>query len=135
MRVPTLIVAAVLLGACTTVPRTMNDGIILRHTPEQPAPGDAVMLILDNGSAEVLGYNLCTSTLSRQVGAEWEPLRSDRVCTLELRSLEPGQQAQFPIDLPHDLAPGTYRFHTTVERFGTGTSQEIAAEPFTISGP
>ena len=47
-------------------------------------------LLLRNGSAQAIGYNLCASTLERRSGDGWQPVASQRVCTMELRLLGRG---------------------------------------------
>ena len=126
---------AIVLGtyACTSMhPATSSSDVRLRIEPTAAAPGDSVALVLDNGSAEIVGYNLCTTTLDRRSGEAWEPVASDRVCTMELRMLQPGQEARITLALPADLAPGEYRAVTGVERMDAGERTGVATEPFQV---
>src|SRR5690606_15095996 len=100
--------------ACSAEPQPPQDNPVeLLITPEIPAVGQEAVLTLRNGSTAPVGYNLCTSTLMRHNGSEWEPVPSDRVCTMELRVLAPGEEDQFTVAMPAELAPGSYRFETT----------------------
>lgn len=133
MRYPTVILLGVTLGACMTAGRGATSDVSLIVTPERAAPGDTVTLVLRNDSDDTLGYNLCTSSLSRRTESDtWDTVPSDRACTLELRSLSPRQRATLRIDLPQDLAPGTYRFETAVERLEPSVRATVTSEPFTV---
>lgn len=101
-------------GEGATVPA---GDIGLRASPERVGPGASVTLTLNNGSRGRLGYNLCTSLLQTAAGEE---VRSDRVCTMELRILEPGRAATYSYDLPSALEDGSYRFSTSVEPMDDG---------------
>lgn len=102
---------------------------ILRALPREVAAGGTVTLMLSNGLPERLGYNLCTSALLASDGSE---VRTDRVCTLELRTLEPGRSATYPYDLPESVRAGTYRLRTQVERMGSGTRTTLISNEFTV---
>lgn len=134
VRFSALMLVATAIVACTTAgSRAGSSDVALTVTPESAEPGDTVTLVLRNDSQDELGYNLCTSELSRQTGDDaWDPVPSDRACTMELRSLSPRQRATFRIDLPADLAPGTYRFETSVERMARNARETVATEPFTV---
>ena len=84
-------------------------------------------LSLRNGSAQAIGYNLCASTLERRSGARWQPVASQRVCTMELRSLAPGGEARYRVSL-EDVPPGEYRARARID----GTPPEVATEPFRL---
>jgi hypothetical protein len=90
------------------------------------------VITLRNGSSEAAGYNLCSSTLQQRSGTEWTPVPSDRVCTMELRTLEPGAEDTFTLNLPTDLASGDYRFSTGIERLSSGDRVDLATEPFVV---
>lgn len=134
MRFPNLLIIAAALLACTTLGSGEgSNGVALIVTPERAAPGDTITLVLRNDSQDELGYNLCTSSLHRRTGeGAWDPIASERVCTLELRSLSPRQRATLRLDLPQNLAPGTYRFETAVERLELSVRQTVTSEPFTL---
>lgn len=131
MLVPVLIP---LLCACN--PALQNDmamsDVVLSVAPVPAAPGDSVTLTLANELAEPIGYNLCTNTLERQDSDSWQPVPSDRICTMELRLLEPGQRATYTQQLEPGLPPGVYRFTTRVEHMEAGTSHAAYTEPFSV---
>jgi hypothetical protein len=129
---------AALLCACGTTGQDETGGeavatdITLRVAPVPATPGDSVSLTLHNGAAEAVGYNLCTSTLERRTGEGWEGVPDDRVCTMELRMLDPGQRADFPLQLQPDLTAGTYRFSTRIEWLASGTSDLLHTDEFRV---
>jgi len=116
MRIALLLLAAA-LAACAPV-QSPDAGSPpatgVRLDAERTSP-TAVRLRLQNGSSERIGYNLCVSALQRRDGGNWTAVRTDDVCTMELRILEPGGAATFDKTLPGGLAPGEYRYTTNVE--------------------
>jgi hypothetical protein len=92
--------------------------------------GNRVTLMLRNGSATPVGYNLCSSGLQRSSGAAWEAIETDEVCTMELRTLERGGSATFEKNLPSDLQPGEYRYVTNIDAGGTRAVAE--SNPFRV---
>jgi len=119
----TIIAASVLLTACTTSMSTgSNEPVMLTAAPS----GSHVMLTLMNHGDAAIGYNLCTSALQRRDPNDWVEVRTDEVCTMELRTLQPGAAATFEKTLPSNLQPGTYRYVTSVEK-PVGGARVIAA--------
>lgn len=111
------LITALLLAACapvTNVPPAEpgSDDI---HFNAERVSADVIRLSLDNGTRSPIGYNLCTSELQRRGGSEWVTVPTDEVCTMELRTLNPGADATFEKRLPADLPPGEYRYVTGVE--------------------
>lgn len=94
--------------------------------------GDSVELVLENRSSEPVGYNLCVSDLERSRDGDWVPVPEDRVCTLELRTLPPGEEDRFGLTLLQGLDPGEYRFSTRVERLETGERALLVGEVFRV---
>lgn len=107
-------------------------GVTLDVEPPEAPTAPSVALVLTNGSAGAIGYNLCTSGLERRAGEDWQPVPSDRVCTLELRTLPPGERARYTVELPPGLAPGEYRFHTDVETLATGERSAVRSGAFRV---
>ncbi len=101
----------------------------LSASPQQVAQAATVTLALANGTTEPLGYNLCTSVL---LASDGSPVRGDRVCTMELRTLEPGNTATYPYELPASVGPGSYRFSTSVERMRSGTRTAVTSNEITV---
>jgi hypothetical protein len=97
-----------------------------------PAGAAKVRLTLDNGTSDPIGYNLCTSTLQRHDGNSWSPVRTDEVCTMELRILEPGRSATFDKTIPSGLSAGEYRYVTSVEDPLGGAQRTIASGSFGV---
>ena len=101
--------------------------------PATAAPGATVTLVLRNASPHRVGYNLCMSGLEQRQRDGWRPLPSTGVCTRELRSLAPGQEARYPRPLPTSLPSGEYRFRTQVETpLNSSPQNPIFSEPFYV---
>lgn len=102
------------LACVPTVPPPSEavDGEVLLRADKS---GNRVELELDNGTEDRIGYNLCTSALERRTGSSWVNVPTDTMCTMELRTLSPGQKDRFTHQLPAGLSAGEYRFVTGVE--------------------
>jgi hypothetical protein len=109
--------------------RTTQSVTGLQFTAERQ--GDGFLLTLENRSADRVGYNLCVSTLERRSGEQWEEFLPSPICTMELRSLGPGQRATFPRQIEESLPAGKYRFVTGVEV--AGSHRRIASD--TVTNP
>jgi hypothetical protein len=121
----------VLLAACASPGETTSDPwLALTVAPAAPVPGEAVTLTLSNQTAWPVGYNLCTSWLERDSAGTWEPVPEDRVCTMELRMLDPGGESQDQVQLPATLSAGSYRYTARVE--DRGSMEDVSSEPFQI---
>lgn len=122
------------LGIAACSARTNGTAEVeLRAEPTTLQAGDTATIVLRNNSNSTIGYNLCPSALERKDGEAWQQIPSDRMCTMELRMLEPGQEARYPYVLPTDLAAGEYRFVTGVNRMPAGDAIGVATEPFRIA--
>ena len=88
---------------------------------------DKLELRLRNGGPTAVGYNLCASSLERRSAQAWQPVATQRICTMELRTLKPGEEARYSYPLD-DLPPGEYRATTRVE----GLSAAVTTEPFEL---
>ena len=128
---PVLIIAVAACGP-SSGRRPASGEIALAVQPAAPSPGDSVHLTLSNRTAGQVGYNLCTSRLERQTGAGWEPIPSGRVCTMEIRGLPAGEEADYTLALPADLEPGSYRYATDVEPPDPAGRTPVASEPFRV---
>lgn len=116
--------------------RPVPAGLDFAVEPGIAAPGAAVTLVLSNGTAHQIGYNLCGSGLEQRQGGSWRAVPQDGVCTRELRILAPGQQARYQTRLPGFLAAGEYRFRTGVEtplNRGTPGLDQIHSRSFTVA--
>lgn len=93
--------------------------------------GDTLVARLVNDTGQRVGYNLCGSAREQWTGGEWRLFASLRVCTLELRILEPGGAAEHR-EAVEAGAPGRNRFVTTVELMSDGRSVRVVSDPFTV---
>lgn len=129
-----IVLITVLFAACA--PSVQNGGagsdISLDVVPEEARAGATVELVLANETSGSIGYNLCTSSLERRTSGGWAGVQTDRVCTMELRTLAAGETARYPYDLPTDLPEGEFRFLTTVELMDEGGRQTVWSEPFVV---
>jgi hypothetical protein len=100
--------------------------------PATAAPGDPITLVLENRSADAVGYNLCTSQLERRTDFGWEDVPADRACTMEIRSLAPGEEARFSLCLETVHATVDHRFWTSVHDLASGTEARIPSQPFGV---
>lgn len=128
------LVFAALLWACGPSGSEEDSGgdVGLAVEPEVAQPGDSAVLLLRNGSGEAIGYNLCTSRLERRDEGDWVRLPPDRVCTMELRTLPPGEVARYPLELPADLAPGSYRYLAMIARLEARSRDTVVTERFEV---
>lgn len=110
------------------------DGVDLGMEPSTVSAGDSVTLILTNHGPDAVGYNLCTSELQRRAAEAWSPVPSDRVCTMELRTLPAGEEARFTARLPAELAAGEYRYRATVYALDTEERRVVGTDPFSLGG-
>ena len=101
----------------------------LSASPSRTAAGSTMTLTLANSANYTVGYNLCTSAIETAGGAN-VPL--DRVCTMELHSLQPGRSANYSFELPANLADGRYRFSTGTENMDAGTRAAVKSNIFTV---
>ena len=106
-----------------------TESVSLNASPQRAAAGSTMTLTLRNGSLRTIGYNLCTSGLQTSAGAA---VRSDRVCTMELRTLGPAARATDSWELPDDLAAGHYRFTTTIEWMDSNLRSNVDSNSFEV---
>jgi hypothetical protein len=104
----------------------------LRAEPRTAAPGAAITLTLENGTAAELGYNLCASALERMAAGAWHPVPELRPCTRELRLLAPSASASLALTLPRDLPPGTYRYVTGASAMRSAGHRRVASAHFFV---
>jgi hypothetical protein len=126
-----LIVPLVLLAACATATNDASEpGLSLSASPAIVSAGETITLTLSNQSAWPIGYNLCTSALEREAGTGWEPVPEDRICTMELRMLDPGSTSEQQIQLPATMPAGSYRYTANVE--DRGSMEPISTAAFEV---
>jgi hypothetical protein len=128
MRFGSILLAGLFACAGSEAP----DGVALAVSPSESSPGDSVTVTLTTTRERGVGYNLCAGTLEHRTGDTWQPLPPNRVCTMELRILQPGDEASFTLALEPSLGPGEYRYHVSVEQMdGTGMTA-VRSDPFTV---
>lgn len=134
MRIPASI-AALVLSACSSSMQSADPAaeIIFTAAPATVAAGDTITLTLENDALEQIGFNLCASSLERQTADSWEAVQTDLVCTMELRTLDTGAQANYRAALPTALAPGRYRYTTSVEAMQAGSRHAVSSTVFTVT--
>jgi hypothetical protein len=116
-----VILAALLLGACAPSPRAgaAPADVTLTARPAATPAERSVTLVLANGTTQSVGYNLCPTAIEHRSGRSWVELPVDRICTMELRILQPGSEATYRMELPATLSAGEYRFSAAVELLDT----------------
>lgn len=115
----------------TTKPSTAPPKARIFYTAERVSSG-TIRLALDNGSSQPIGYNLCPSELQRRSGSGWTRVPVDKVCTMQLLTLNPGHDATFEKLLPAGLPSGKYRYVTGIEN-PLGTPQVgLTTDPFSL---
>ena len=101
----------------------------LSASPSRTSAGSTMTLTLANSANYTVGYNLCTSAIETASGSA---VPSNRVCTMELRTLQPGRSANYSFELPADLGDGTYRFSTGAQNIDAGTRAVVKSNQFTV---
>lgn len=130
-----LVVTALLaLTGCTQALQNGAGPVSLMVEPQALAPGDSLTLILRNDSQTEIGYNLCSSGLEQNADGGWRTVPSDRVCTMELRMLAPGEVARYPLELELGLTPGEYRYVTQAGSLEGGDRGPVRSAPFRVTG-
>lgn len=110
-------------------PAEPSGPVTLSAASEQVAPGATMTLTLANGSSEQIGYNLCASDLQTSAG---RPVPTGLVCTMELRTLEPGRDVDYRYQLPVNMVAGSYRFATQVEWMQSGRRSGVRSNSFEV---
>jgi hypothetical protein len=97
--------------------------------------GDTITLVLTNGTAREIGYNLCLSLLERWDGKGWRSVREtpeNSECILPLYVLRPGDSAQYRQPVYAFIEGGTYRFRDSIEWLGDGSRAEVISNGFRV---
>lgn len=129
-----VLTALLALTACGQALQNGAGPVSLMVEPQTVAPGDSLTLILRNDSPAEIGYNLCSSGLEQNVDGGWRTVPSERVCTMELRMLAPGEVARYPLQLELGLAPGDYRYVTQAGSMEGGDRGPVRSAPFRVTG-
>jgi hypothetical protein len=125
--------------ACGSVPETGSTipdetEPVIATEREHYRPGQVATLSLSNPLDERIGYNACAWTLElhRDDGWETAPYEDERVCTMELRILEPGGAASPTFAFDDSLPAGSYRFRAILHRLDTGSRKIHRSGTFRI---
>ncbi|MGI8704596.1 MAG: hypothetical protein ACR2JJ_02150 [Sphingomicrobium sp.] len=109
-------------------PKPSGD-VTLSATPASTTEGATITLTLSNGAKEQIGYNLCTSNLETSGGRD---VPTSRVCTMELRTLEPGRTADYRYELPVNMVHGSYRIATQAEWMNSRRRSTVRSNSFEV---
>lgn len=135
-----MIVSLVLvLAGCGAVPvdgvdDAAADGGAIISTAASYTAGDVGGMTLRNAGERMLGYNACTWTLERGDDGAWRtaPHEDERMCTMELRLLEPGRSVDINFSFDERLPAGEYRLRAWLERMESGGREHVLSRPFAI---
>jgi len=131
LRMIRFILPVLVLAACASAAEEGPDQeVFLEAQPTAVSPGETVTLTLSNRTPWPVGYNLCTSSLERESAGAWEPVPEDRMCTMELRMLDPGERSALDLQLPPDLQPATYRYTANIE--DRGSMETVSSTHFQV---
>jgi len=135
------LVALAALPACRSTPVNAGPRAAVELTAGRNAyrPGESATLGLRNYSTTTWGYNGCANSIvERETAQGWATVsQPDRVCTMQLAILGPGQTQTVTVPLPADLAAGRYRIALTLAREGDtsgGAASRTTAYPGTLTG-
>jgi hypothetical protein len=131
---------AALMAACTSATETQPQALVITPDQQAYAPGAAMTLSLHNTSDRQIAYNLCVHDVQRSGGSGWVTVDHYPVpgaaCTEELRILLAGETAQVSVQLPSEVAEGTYRVRFDdigLYPGGRLSESDRATEPFQVS--
>jgi hypothetical protein len=97
-------------------------------------PAGEIRITLTNRTDALIGYNLCVAALERLEAGQWAdvPERPAEICTMELRTLQPGGSDDFTHTIPQAVPPGVYRFRTGVESPLGDAQASVASDRFEV---
>lgn len=79
-------------------------------------PGFSMDFFIKNTGWRTVEFNPCWDAhLERQTSDGWKRVNVEKVCTAELRLFGRGNLTVGGLDLPDDIAPGTYRVVESVD--------------------
>jgi uncharacterized protein YfaS (alpha-2-macroglobulin family) len=91
--------------------------------------GGTANVSVTSHSRDTLGYNFCSSrTVERKQGESWVAIpEPGRMCTMEIRLLNPGETQTASITMPESMPAGTYRVVITFSRQRPSASGSVRA--------
>lgn len=119
-------ILTLLLPGCAAIAGCMGGPTareaVLSTDEDVYAPGARVEIELTNATSAAIEYNICFAFLSleRPIDDGWQRVEAslgpepDAACTLELRRLAAGSDAESEVFLPDDLPSGSYRLATEI---------------------
>lgn len=123
MRSTVAALLATTVAACATNPPVADpgdsraDGATVTTTASSYTPGSRVGLRITNNTGSTLGYNACTRTIEHNNNGNWSPIpEPNRMCTMQINLIEPGQTRSDATDLPNSMPVGTYRIVISMSR-------------------
>ena len=138
LRATAVLVTCALLGACVQLMATDPEASGVEFVVDSSTfvAGDTVSARLVTRSGSAVGYNLCPTELQRLTAGGW--VRSEEqliICTMELRTLPPGEAVPYRRAVSASLPEGQYRLRTSVEAPLGGEWITLTTEPFTLTRP
>lgn len=125
------------VGPLDADPSLIADGQerVLTTERDSYGAGETAVVILTNTFGHAIGYNLCISALERQSNGRWQQsdLDRDRVCTTELRILQPGGRVTYSRLLNPALPAGEYRLRTTLENLEARSREPVVSTTFRVT--
>ncbi|MGI9174744.1 MAG: immunoglobulin-like domain-containing protein [Rhodothermales bacterium] len=116
------------LGGCDLLSSDASGEIVLTTVGDVYAPGEAVMLLIENGTSRIIGFNLCAAAVEYQTEGRWHSATENTIiCPGILYTLKPGRTLTNARQLCERLPAGTYRIRGT---FGTVSDESENGEPF-----
>lgn len=138
LRTVAVLFTCALSGACTPLVATGPAATEVEFVVSSSTfvAGDTVSARLVNRSDAAVGFNLCSTVLEHLTPEGW--VRSEEqliICTMELRSLPPGEAAPYRRPVSASLPEGQYRLRTSVEAPLGGEWVTLTTEPFMLTRP
>lgn len=90
-----------------------------------------VGLEMTNVSPNPVGVNLCLSQLVSADGKTTGPSEGSSCLTLEATPLQPGKSVEVRKTIPNSLAPGRWRYATTIT-LPNGSGEKVLTPEFTV---
>jgi hypothetical protein len=130
-----LLLGAVTLGCETkTIAPDAPLGALLEGSPV--VPGGYLTLEYRNTTGVAIGLHECGRGIERLTAGDWVAMPEElRMCPGALQVLRPDEQIELRLDVPADIASGTYRFVLRVYAVNEAipsANQLITTAPFEV---
>lgn len=112
----------------------LQDSSVVVTVLDVPArPGRAVRVRFENRTDLRVFFHPCDRRVERQDGDGWQPHPPElRLCTAMVFPIAAGEQVVEPVDVPADVAPGTYRFVFPASQDGRYGQISLVSRPFEV---